>query len=431
MPVLDWSSSARSRFVCAVCRDERDKRRIVSCDGNDLYRCGACACLLCHPSPGAGEVTRTAAELLLRDHLELNAALDAECRQVEALIHRPTGRLLDVSCGFGFSVDYAQRVCGWEAVGIESSAWGAAGREQLGADIRQQSFAPNSGSSALFDVVYCSGAIEREQDPWRFLHALASYLKPDGTLFLCTPDAERIRPAFPPAATLALLSPGRHAVLLCADALAGTLRVLGFKSVHIDGAGSYLTVTAARGAAAASVGEPAEGFMRRYRDYLTAVQRSARPGSALHRGCAYRLYRSYVDELDWAAAAAVFDESLIAEHPKLDDIRSFAAFAQRFPLCVAPMTYCRALQTLCEQADYARAARLFRAAQALCRKKMEVEPDRSVVEEKLLWRAVLHEGIAYKHAGRPREAAAIARAILAEESAAPEPIRERASRELV
>ena len=430
MPVLDWSSSARSRFVCTVCRDGRDKRRIVSCEGYDVYRCGACACLLCHPVPEAGEVPRAADELLLRDHLEMNAALETQCREVEALIHRSAGRLLDVSCGFGFSVDYAQRVCGWEAVGFEPSAWGAAGRGQLGVDIRRQSLALNSGSSALFDVVYCSGAIAREQDPWRFLHALVSYLKPGGTLFLSTPDAERIRPAYPPAATLAMLSPGRHVALLCADALAGMLRVLGFESVHIDSAGSHLAVTATRGAAAAPAGEPADGFIRRYREYLAAVQRSARPDSALHRGCVYRLYRSYVDALDWAAAAAVFDESLIAEHPKLDDIRSFAAFAQRFPLCVAPMTYCRALQTLNDQADYARAARLFRAAQALCRKKMEVEPDRSVVEEELLWRAVLHEGIACKYAGRRREVVAIARAILAEESAAPEPIRERAAREL-
>ncbi len=61
---------------------------------------------------------------------------------------------------------------------------------------------------------------------------------------------------------------------------------------------------------------------------------------------------------------------------------------------------------------------------------MAIEPDRSVVEEELLWLAVLHEGIACRHAGRPREAAAIARAILAEESVAPEPIRERAAREL-
>jgi tetratricopeptide (TPR) repeat protein len=206
--------------------------------------------------------------------------------------------------------------------------------------------------------------------------------------------------------------------------------VLGFKSVRIAGAGSSLTLTAARGGVAAPAAEPAEGCVRRYRDYLTAVQRRAPPGSALHRGCAYRLYRSYVTALDWVAATAVFDESLIAEHPKLDDLRSFAAFAQRFALCVAPMTYCRALQTLHDQADYARAARLFRAAQALCRKKMEIRPDRSVVEEELLWLAVLHEGIAYQYAGRPREAASIARAILAEESAAPEPIRERAAREL-
>ncbi len=427
MIALDWSDAAPARFVCPVCRDAREKRHVVAYEGQHVYRCDACESLSYHPFPTIDYTTHTADEVSLRDYVEMNAGVDIHCRQIDALIDRPGGSILDVGCGFGFGLDYARRQYGWRTLGYEPSSYGRAGAQQLGADIRPEFAKFNDTGTDLFDVVHCSEVLEHVEDPWEFLHLLASHLKPDGTLFLTTPNPARIVPSNSAAETLALLSPGAHTILFSVRALNCMLQLLGFRAVVINSSGPSHMVIAVRSVMKVNQNE---GFDGRYRNYLAEVLRQAPAGSALHKGFAYRLYRSYCDAGEWQAAEGVFEPDLIAANPKLEDIRTYAEFADRFALCVAPMTFYRAMQTLNQKGDHLGAARLFNASRALCRKKIELAPRLSVVEENLYWLAHLHEAIALKHAGRHADAAAIADGILAEGSTAPVGIRDRAGKEL-
>ena len=131
------------------------------------------------------------------------------------------GSLLDVGCGFGFSLDFWQCTGRGEAIGVELSEYGVVGARQLGLTIYDellQQCAPLSGRK--FDVVYASEVIEHVADPGNFAKLLSGYVADDGVLILTTPSAEFITRDNHSTTLLAALSPGFHGFLLSHEVFA-------------------------------------------------------------------------------------------------------------------------------------------------------------------------------------------------------------------
>jgi 2-polyprenyl-3-methyl-5-hydroxy-6-metoxy-1,4-benzoquinol methylase len=107
---------------------------------------------------------------------------------------RSTGAsILDVGAACGFFVAEA-RLAGLAAEGVEISSWAAAwARQHLDVPITTGSIAdvPNN---QYYDIVTAWEVLEHVSDPADFLKAVASRLKPGGSVLLSTPDYSALVP---------------------------------------------------------------------------------------------------------------------------------------------------------------------------------------------------------------------------------------------
>jgi SAM-dependent methyltransferase len=102
--------------------------------------------------------------------------------------HRPPpGRLLDVGCGPGLLLEEAAAL-GWDAFGVEPSAWAVAEGRRRGLEVRQGTSDSAELAPGSFDVIVANDVIEHVPDPVAFCRRLHELLTPGGSLYLCTPD---------------------------------------------------------------------------------------------------------------------------------------------------------------------------------------------------------------------------------------------------
>src|SRR2546423_11870361 len=87
-------------------------------------------------------------------------------RRLEELAsYREKGTILDLGCGEGAFVAYA-RNRGWNAVGVETSAWAAeSGRKRFGVTIFDVPFEQVPIAPGSLDVVHTNHVLEHVTDP--------------------------------------------------------------------------------------------------------------------------------------------------------------------------------------------------------------------------------------------------------------------------
>jgi SAM-dependent methyltransferase len=111
---------------------------------------------------------------------------DALARRFEALRDGRPGRLLELGCAAGATLEAAQRR-GWTVQGVEYSADAATEARRHGVPVVVGSLADAALPAAAFDVAFLGDVLEHVPDPAAVLAEVARVLAPGGALLLRGP----------------------------------------------------------------------------------------------------------------------------------------------------------------------------------------------------------------------------------------------------
>lgn len=222
--------------LCPLCGGS-ERRRLFTKNGFTFVRCATCSLVFSNPqvreefveaeyrTGGSNDIW---VEVLLSprqmdmDRAKFSSLLD------ELEPHRGGGRILDVGCSIGLFLKLAEER-GWNGVGIEFSD--RARRyavEELGLEVVETPLDDADWPPKSFDVVTLNSVIEHLNEPRRMLAEIRRLLKPQGALYVITPNVESLacRLLHDRAATF----DGRnHLVYFSAPTLTRALEVEGFR----------------------------------------------------------------------------------------------------------------------------------------------------------------------------------------------------------
>jgi SAM-dependent methyltransferase len=284
------------RAVCPNCHRDAERQVILSApvaaSRVRLFACQACGAHYFEgPMAGAYSDLPAGGTDALAFYLQQGANIGGMAMRLQALGRAPGTAFLEVGCGFGLSLDFAQRILGWQVRGLDPSPFAIAGREQLGLPIENRYLEANGLDHASADVIHASEFIEHMADPVPMLATLRQALRPGGTLLLTTPAAEMIRPDTGDGLLVPLLSAGWHLVIQTAESLAWALREAGFETVSVLREGAQLVAMAGRLPDTALADA---AFRPQYREWLRRVAEAVPAQSDLGFGARARLYRELV-----------------------------------------------------------------------------------------------------------------------------------------
>lgn len=440
-PQLTWLADLEAERRCAVCGAEtklqavvRTQHRAARFGDVTYYRCPVCASL----TSAAAEVLAYTDEEYFAPHIwdhyiHVGAGIDYMVRPIERVRGDGAPTLLDVGCGFGFTVDYWARMSGAAAVGVEPSRYGALGRDVLQAHIYNAMLddVPEL-AGRRFDRVFSSEVIEHVPDPQGFVAMLRARLSPGGVLVLTTPSADAIQPGTASSLVLAALSPGLHGFLMSGRALRRALEQAGFAHVTIEHDADRLIAWASD---APLVIAPTDSAIRaRYIDYLRGRTAAPIDNEALSIGLGYRVFKELVND-------GRIDEAVDRVVPMLDSIRArygldlhdSAAVRRallgtpdlrergtRAPYCFSCLAFYVAMASRQGWAAGPDAAATFDLAAELCGEDLRVDANHAQESASLYWVAVLEAGMAHLANGdRPAALERLERLTLAGPPAAP------------
>ena len=102
-----------------------------------------------------------------------------------------SGSILDIGCGGGVFLNEFKRFfgLGWDIAGIEPTPeYASLASRRLGVNIETGMFNERSFSGQLFDLITINHVLEHISNPLEFLKNAFALLKPDGAIYLKTPD---------------------------------------------------------------------------------------------------------------------------------------------------------------------------------------------------------------------------------------------------
>lgn len=139
------------------------------------------------------------------------------------------GRLLDVGFGDGSFLENARSI-GWDVVGVDPDIETVKNALERGLDVHHGSLEALAGMSNCFDVITMSHVIEHLYDPMASLRACYRLLKPNGYIWLETPNINSLGYSrF--QENWRGLEPPRHLVLFNTESLSKALLDVGFFGV--------------------------------------------------------------------------------------------------------------------------------------------------------------------------------------------------------
>jgi SAM-dependent methyltransferase len=418
---LAWGGARAASFMCLACGDATPRYATVSVVNPlgsptviEFYRCDRCGSLQPELFEQPSYYLDADMKVASRFYVHLGAGIDAMIRPVAAALRlMPDARtFLDVGCGFGFAVDFAGRLFGLDAHGIDPSAYAEEGARALHVRIFHEVLGHGSPIDArTFDIVCASEVLEHVEDPSDFLATLARAVADDGLLVLTTPAAESVTQDAWPEQVLSSLSPGYHRFLFSVGALREALVARGFEHVSVWRDREHLAAVASRRRDVASF--RIEDERPAYRRYLSTLIESD-VDVQCRIGAAFRLYKDQVNGGEFVGAAStratmralVADaygldvDSLASLSPAVDAPYDFNTFSDHAPFFLSGLLYCRGMELLNAGGGDPRLARdLFALTRRLAEKEIAL-PQAYFMETGSLYGFIrLHEALAALIAG--------------------------------
>lgn len=362
---LDWPQVSAppppDMRQCPTCLDNHPKAVVLSVKatfpGRDIdspvLRCSSCHCLFFKTVDtleyqDEGDVPGP----VLAFYLQLAAGIDTITSSI-ARSGRPEGtRFLDIGCGYGFGLDYANEILGWRGAGMDPCSLARAGAATLDLPIAPRYFTEDDTRSPV-DVAMASEVLEHVADPRAFIALLRRAIVPGGLLILSTPNAQAIAPDTDPSMLLPALSVGAHIVLQTAESLEGLLHGVGLTHVVIEA--GQTTLIAFASDAPFTLADIDRRDPWHYSAYLDRCIARSLVGSDLWIGVVFRAFRDATLRVQWdiadrhyaalhAAVQARFGIDLenISTLPKFGADLTPEALTETAPHCIANIVYARA-----------------------------------------------------------------------------------------
>jgi len=219
-----------------------------------MIRCADCGLVRADTIPTRDEVERLYSEKYFRssdsgalgyddyaaDRKNICRTFDKRMDEIEGRLGRK-GRLLDVGCALGFSLEVAKRR-GWEPRGVEISSFACEhARRELDLEVfcgplGETEFAPGG-----FDVVTMWDYLEHSPDPAGELKQVHGLLKKDGLLALTTPNIASL-PARIWRSRWMGIKQEEHLYYFSRETIEKLLSKCGFRAVQIKHVGKYIDV---------------------------------------------------------------------------------------------------------------------------------------------------------------------------------------------
>ena len=268
-PAGEWPAGGlESVDVCPICGDQRRRvlltgltdQAFLSAPGRwTLHRCGDCGAGYLDPRPTPETIglaysryythavaedrapapaadaeptlTRFAANRIARAMLHLLPGSTEDAEDLAARHLRPPApgaRLLDVGCGSGRFLLRAKSL-GWDVYGIDPDPDAVAAARRSGLAIEQGALTDSTFPDGYFDAITLSHVIEHLHEPIATLRQCHRLLRPDGRLWIATPNLDAPgRGLF--GESWRGLEPPRHLVIFTWRSLEQALREAGFRS---------------------------------------------------------------------------------------------------------------------------------------------------------------------------------------------------------
>lgn len=180
---------------CMVCGSPEHKA-LWTKDQFHYVRCCGCSLVRVDPQLLMSEVSRIYSIGYQNKH-ELQPVSQTASPYHKVLLkrmqpYRQTGRILDVGCFTGKFL-CAAKEAGWRPVGLEISTGAVEhARSQLGLDVRQDTLLQTALEPETIDVITMFDVVEHFQEPLENLNKAAQLLRPNGLLYIETPNFNSI-----------------------------------------------------------------------------------------------------------------------------------------------------------------------------------------------------------------------------------------------
>src|SRR5215469_5505052 len=126
-----------------------------------LFRCDTCDLVFYHPFPEIDYESHTDSIDAVKDYVHLNSNIEGLIMNLlNSIPDEECHSMLEVGCGFGFTLDFAKRILNMDVVGYEPSLYGEVGAKELGLDIRRRYLDVKDLQEKKFDVIFLSEVLE-------------------------------------------------------------------------------------------------------------------------------------------------------------------------------------------------------------------------------------------------------------------------------
>ncbi len=189
----------RAPEKCILC-GSRGRELLIEKDSMKVHRCSNCGLGFLDPRPSQEELEDLYREAYFSERYdegvppgspEYKRRLGGEEHRIKFIRkERPSGRLLDIGCGYGYFLA-ASRNHGYEVEGVDVSRWAARyAIEELGLPVTLGQIKDIVFPGGGFDVITMWHFLEHAQDPHLVLRQARSWLKQDGILVIDVPNYE-------------------------------------------------------------------------------------------------------------------------------------------------------------------------------------------------------------------------------------------------